>query len=84
MAWQTPKTDWDASDSPVETDFNRIEGNTLELYTTKLDKTGGAISATLTVVSSGNSEQVRNVSIGTAAPDNGDGADGDIYVKYTA
>lgn len=32
MAWQTPKTDWTGSDGVRNTDFNRIEGNILELY----------------------------------------------------
>lgn len=32
MAWQTPKTDWSASDGVRDADFNRIEGNILELY----------------------------------------------------
>ena len=32
MAWQTPKTDWAAADGVRNTDFNRIEGNILELY----------------------------------------------------
>lgn len=32
MAWQTPKTNWAAADGVRNTDFNRIEGNTLELY----------------------------------------------------
>lgn len=32
MAWQTPKTDWAVSDGVRDTDFNRIEGNILELY----------------------------------------------------
>ena len=27
MAWQTPKTDWDSSDAPTSSDFNKIEGN---------------------------------------------------------
>lgn len=34
MAWQTPKTNWGAADSVRDTDFNRIEGNILELYNT--------------------------------------------------
>lgn len=34
MAWQNPKTDWGAADGVRDTDFNRIEGNLLELYTT--------------------------------------------------
>lgn len=32
MAWQTPKTDWSSVDGVRDTDFNRIEGNMLELY----------------------------------------------------
>ena len=28
MAWQTPKTNWQAADAPLPDDFNRIEGNT--------------------------------------------------------
>lgn len=32
MAWQTPKTNWGAADGVRNTDFNRIEGNILELY----------------------------------------------------
>lgn len=32
MAWQTPKTNWGAADGVRDTDFNRIEGNILELY----------------------------------------------------
>lgn len=31
MAWQTPKTNWKAGDVLASTDFNRIEGNILEL-----------------------------------------------------
>lgn len=34
MAWQTPKTDWTAEDGVRNSDFNRIEGNILELYNT--------------------------------------------------
>lgn len=32
MAWQNPKTNWSAEDGVRDTDFNRIEGNLLELY----------------------------------------------------
>lgn len=33
MAWQTPKTDWDINPkAPAAADFNRIEGNILEIY----------------------------------------------------
>ena len=34
MAWQIPKTDWSAADGVRDSDFNRIEGNTLELRNT--------------------------------------------------
>lgn len=32
MAWQSPKTNWGAADGVRDSDFNRIEGNILELY----------------------------------------------------
>lgn len=32
MAWSTPKTNWSAADGVRDADFNRIEGNILELY----------------------------------------------------
>lgn len=32
MAWQAPKTDWEAQDGVRNTDLNRIEGNTLDLH----------------------------------------------------
>lgn len=32
MAWQTPKTDWEAQDGVRNTDLNRIEGNALDLH----------------------------------------------------
>jgi hypothetical protein len=32
MAWGSPKTNWQGADVPSADDFNRIEGNTLELY----------------------------------------------------
>lgn len=35
MAWQTPKTNWQADDVPIKDDFNRIEGNIQELENTK-------------------------------------------------
>lgn len=34
MSWQTTKTDWSTDDGcPTDADFNRIEGNILELKT---------------------------------------------------
>ena len=35
MAWQTPKTNWQAADVVSKDDFNRIEGNVQELQNTK-------------------------------------------------
>lgn len=32
MAWQAPKTDWTGADGVRDVDFNRIEGNILELF----------------------------------------------------
>lgn len=42
MAWITPKINWLPSDGIANSDLNRIEGNTQELYNTKLDKEGTA------------------------------------------
>jgi hypothetical protein len=42
MAWQTPKQNWTAGDVPVAEDFNRIEGNTLELKDSKADQSSMA------------------------------------------
>lgn len=60
MAWQTPKTDWGASDGVRDSDFNRIEGNIAALY----DMTGLHNSLTVYVnASSGND----NTGTGSAA-----------------
>ena len=42
MAWQTPKVNWSGADGVRDSDFNRIEGNILELY-------NGALHSDLTV-----------------------------------
>lgn len=39
MAWQTPKTNWQAADVVSKDDFNRIEGNAQYLKDTKVDET---------------------------------------------
>ena len=41
MAWITPIINWIASNAVTPTAFNRIEGNTLDLYTNKVDKITG-------------------------------------------
>lgn len=48
MAWLTPKTNWAAADVPTKDDFNRIEGNSLDNYTNKLNKTGDSKDNTVT------------------------------------
>jgi hypothetical protein len=45
MAWQTPKTNWQTTDSPTNDDFNRIEGNIQELDNIVVKKD---VSATIT------------------------------------
>jgi len=47
MAWITPIINWIASNAVTPTDFNRIEGNTLDLYTNKEDKSIVSTLATL-------------------------------------
>lgn len=39
MAWQEPKTNWQAADVVSKDDFNRIEGNAQHLKDTKVDET---------------------------------------------
>lgn len=41
MAWITPITNWIASNVLAPTDMNRIEGNTQDLQTNKVDKIAG-------------------------------------------
>ena len=47
MAWITPITNWIASNILTKDDMNRIEGNTLDLYTNKEDKSVVSTLATL-------------------------------------
>lgn len=44
MPWSTPKTDWSESDGVRDSDFNRIEGNILELYNTAKVRSTAAIN----------------------------------------
>ena len=48
MPWQTPKTNWNAPDGVRDTDFNRIEGNILELYNTESAKADTTVYVALT------------------------------------
>ena len=45
MAWQTPKTNWQAADAPLPDDFNRIEGNVQDLQNTKETPAGAQAKA---------------------------------------
>ncbi len=45
MAWQTPKTNWQAADVPLPDDFNRIEENVQELQNTKETPAGAQAKA---------------------------------------
>ena len=45
MAWQTPKTNWQAADVVSKDDFNRIEGNIQELQDTKETPAGAQAKA---------------------------------------
>lgn len=45
MAWQTPKTNWQAADVVSKDDFNRIEGNIQELQNTKETPAGAQAKA---------------------------------------
>jgi type II secretory pathway component HofQ len=45
MAWQTPKTNWQAADVVSKDDFNRIEGNIQELQDTKETSAGAQAKA---------------------------------------
>ena len=49
MAWQTPKTDWQAADVVSKDDFNRIEGNIQELQNTKETPAGAQAKANATL-----------------------------------
>ena len=45
MAWQTPKTNWQAADVVSKDDFNRIEGNIQHLQDTKETPAGAQAKA---------------------------------------
>jgi uncharacterized protein YdaU (DUF1376 family) len=48
MAWQTPKTNWQAADVVSKDDFNRIEGNIQHLQDTKETPAGAQAKAEAT------------------------------------
>ena len=86
MAWETPITNWGEAGQtvPGAGDFNRIEGNTADLESRKLDKSGGTMTGVLTAQSntSYTTKQVRNIILSTADAVLSSMADGDIWIKY--
>ena len=64
MAWQTPKTDWQAADVVSKDDFNRIEGNAQYLKDAKADKT----EFNLHVNNKNNPHNVTASQVGAATP----------------
>lgn len=77
MAWINPKIDWANGDTLASTDFNRIEGNILELKNGKLDTdiadgrylklTGGTLSGDLNV---GGNIKITKTACNFLAPNN--------------
>ena len=67
MAWQTPKTNWSASDGVRDSDFNRIEENILAIY----NGAYGAPDRTVYVRTSG-----------TDAPTSGDSSSPCLTINY--
>jgi len=60
-------------------DFDtEVSNNTT--VTGKLDKSGGAMTGTLTTVTDA---QVRNITLSTVDPESGDGSNGDVWIKYS-
>lgn len=72
--------------------INTIQGDTsanntsiTNLTNNKLDKSGGTLTGPLVAQSNTNytTKQVRNVILSTSEPTSSDGANGDIWIKYT-
>lgn len=50
MAWLAPKTNWTPADGVADVDYNRMEGNDLDLKNTKLDSSAYTATDVLTKV----------------------------------
>jgi hypothetical protein len=68
MAWQTPKTNWQAADVVSKDDFNRIEGNIQELQDTKETSAGAQAKAN---TAEANAKAYTNAHEQKAAPHSG-------------
>jgi len=64
MAWEEPKTNWQAADVVIKDDFNRIEGNAQHLKDAKADKT----EFNLHVNNENNPHNVTASQVGAATP----------------
>ena len=60
--------------------------NITNLTNNKLDKSGGTLTGALVAQNNSNytTKQVRNVILSTSEPTSSDGANGDIWIKYTS
>lgn len=81
-----------AKGKALKDNLDAIQGSTSEnstnitnLTNNKLDKSGGTLTGALVAQNNSNytTKQVRNVILSTSEPTSSDGANGDIWIKYT-
>lgn len=81
-----------AQGKALKDNLDAIQGSTSEnstnitnLTNNKLDKSGGTLTGALVAQNNSNytTKQVRNVILSTSEPTSSDGANGDIWIKYT-
>lgn len=81
-----------AQGKALKDNLDVIQGSTSEnstnitnLTNNKLDKSGGTLTGALVAQNNSNytTKQVRNVILSTSEPTSSDGANGDIWIKYT-
>ena len=65
--------------------ITNLTNNITNLTNNKLDKSGGTLTGALVAQNNSNytTKQVRNVILSTSEPTSSDGANGDIWIKYT-
>ena len=73
------------STSENSTNITNLTNNITNLTNNKLDKSGGTLTGALVAQNNSNytTKQVRNVILSTSEPTSSDGANGDIWIKYT-
>ena len=74
------------STSENSTNITNLTNNITNLTNNKLDKSGGTLTGALVAQNNSNytTKQVRNVILSTSEPTSSDGANGDIWIKYTS